>query len=87
LIVGRPEGGGIEILARSACASVVPGSAWRPFLPVVELSLDADDKLWVVTLLGFSRADDGSASERSIAMVLRILVSVICTSMLVCALC
>jgi len=27
LIVGRPEGGGIEILARSACVSVVPGSA------------------------------------------------------------
>jgi hypothetical protein len=45
LIVGLPEGGGIDILARSACISEHPGSAWRPFLLVIELSLDAEDRL------------------------------------------
>lgn len=42
---GLVEGGGIEILARSALVSVVPGSAYRPFLETTELALEADDRL------------------------------------------
>lgn len=45
LIIGLPEGGGIEMLARSACTSVVPGSACRLFLLVIRLSPEADERL------------------------------------------
>lgn len=34
------------MLARSEWVSVVPGSAYRPFLLDVELALEAEDKLW-----------------------------------------
>jgi hypothetical protein len=43
--VSLAEGGGIEMLTRSAYTSVVPGSACRPFLPADELSIEAEDSL------------------------------------------
>lgn len=45
--MGRVEGGGIEMLARSEVLSVVPGSAYRPFLLEIELALDAEERLWL----------------------------------------
>lgn len=36
----------MEMLARSACVSVVPGSAYRPFLLVFEVTLAADESVW-----------------------------------------
>jgi hypothetical protein len=43
--VGRAGGGGMEMLARSECASVVPGSAYRPFLLDTDLILEAEDSV------------------------------------------
>ena len=42
---GRAEGGGIEMLARSEWASVVPGSAYRPFRLDTDLILEAEDSV------------------------------------------
>lgn len=54
------EGGGIYILALSELASVVPGSAYRPFLLENEVMLEADDRL-----CEFFRAFDLELSEES----------------------
>ena len=46
LIIGGAEGGGIDMLALSEWVSVVPGSAYRPFLLDAELMLEADERVW-----------------------------------------
>jgi hypothetical protein len=43
---GLGERDGIEILARSEWISLVPGSAYRPFLLDAELEREAEDRLW-----------------------------------------
>lgn len=51
---GRGSGGGIEMLALSQWISVVPGSAYRPFLLDVEIELEADERLCgLVRVLSF----------------------------------
>lgn len=40
------EGGGMEILALSAFVSVVPISAWRPFLLELDRSAEANERRW-----------------------------------------
>lgn len=43
---GLGEGDGIEMLARSEWMSLVPGSAYGPFLLDAELEREAEDRLW-----------------------------------------
>lgn len=43
--MGLEEEWGMETLVRSAVVSVVPGSAYRPFLLDSEVALDAEDKV------------------------------------------
>lgn len=52
--------GGIEMLAGSESVSVMPGSAYRPFLVEIEEELDADERLCRAELRVFNVA---SASE------------------------
>jgi hypothetical protein len=79
IIIGLEEvGGGIEMLARSAFASDVPGSACRPFLLILEGSVDAKESLWeAVRVFNGSgvAGSSGSASVVSTAVVLGLLVS------------
>lgn len=76
------EGGGMEMLALSACVSVVSGSAYRPFLLRLETSSEANERRWEALrdlgVNGGGRGDDcsESASIGSDAIaVLRLLAS------------
>ena len=66
--MGRDDEGGMETLVRSAVVSVVPGSAYRPFLLDNEVALDAEDKVWELFRdfslgVGFAESGLGRASE------------------------
>lgn len=72
------------MLARSECVSVVPGSAYRPFLLDTEVELDAEDKVWEgVRVLIVGRVGDsdlgrsGCGSEKLTACMLNSLVSIL----------